>query len=195
MATEMTVTIALAQRADFAAVDALIREAYAFDYGPGEQHEGEEGATSNGRTATREGDPPNVDPMQSAARRAEQFDVWVARDQDGTLVGSVTTRRPGGASLHEDALPHELDLRLLGVSPAARRRGIAAQLMQHVADRARDAGFSGVFLKTAPHMTPAHRLYDALGFTRVPERDGLWIGGVKQFDLYTYVMPLTVLVR
>lgn len=44
-------------------------------------------------------------------------------------------------------------------------------------------------------MTPAHRLYDALGFTRVPERDGLWIGGVKQFDLYTYVMPLTVLVR
>lgn len=72
---------------------------------------------------------------------------------------------------------------------------VTVALAQHVTDHARETGFSGVFFKTAPHMTPAHGLYDALGFTRVPERDGLWIGGVKQFDLYTYVMPLTVLVR
>lgn len=47
-----------------------------------------------------------------------------------------------------------------------------------------------LFFKTAPHMTPAHHLYDALGFIRAHDRDGLWIGGEKQFDLFSYVMPL-----
>lgn len=168
----VTVTIELACEADFEEVDRVIREAYAHDYGPSTQG-----------TA-------RPDPMLFASGRAEQFNVWVARDEHGMIVGSVTTRRAGGPSLHEDALPHELDLRLVGVSPSARRRGIAAQLMRHVTEHAGEVGFTGVFFKTAPHMTPAHHLYDALGFIRAHDRDGLWIGGEKQFDLFSYVMPL-----
>ena len=74
-----------------------IDDAYAHDYGPSDHR----------------------DEMRFARVRAEAFDVWVARDETGELIGSVTTRRPGGASLHEDVAVDELDLRLLGVSPVS----------------------------------------------------------------------------
>ncbi|NLA65008.1 MAG: GNAT family N-acetyltransferase [Leucobacter sp.] len=164
-------TIRLARPEEYDEVDRLILDSYSHDYGP--------------RDASG-------DPMRTAAARAERFDVWVARDAAGELLGSVTTSRRGGPSMHEDVAAHELDLRLLGVSPRARRQGIAAALMQHVAEHAAEVGFSAVFLKTAPNMTGAHRLYERLGYERVPERDGLFIGGKKQFDLFTYVLPVGV---
>ncbi|MFC7766233.1 GNAT family N-acetyltransferase [Leucobacter soli] len=98
----------------------------------------------------------------------------------------MTTRRAGGPSLHERVPEGELDLRLLGVSPAARRRGIGALLMQHVLEHAAGVGFSGVSLKTQKYMTGAHRLYEELGFVRAPERDGLWVGDEKVLDLIAY---------
>lgn len=159
------IDVRLARAEELDAVDELIRDAYAHDYGPADER---------------------GDPMHLARVRAERFDVWVAVDAVGGLLGSVTTRRAGGPSLHEDVEPDELDLRLLGVSPAARRRGIGAALMGHVLSEAARSGFAGVFLKTAPNMRGAHRLYAALGFTRVPQRDGLWIGGRRVLDLFSY---------
>lgn len=163
------VLIRLARPDEFEAIDTLIRAAYTHDYG-------EKGHAT--------------DSMQFASARAQNYDVWVAEDTTGTLVGSVTTRRVGAPPLHEDVREDELDLRLLGVAPEARRRGIAAALMQHVINNARGLGWHGVFLKTGPGMTGAHGLYEHLGFIRVPERDGLWIGGRKVLDLFTYVYPL-----
>ncbi|GAA1627680.1 hypothetical protein GCM10009805_22490 [Leucobacter chromiireducens subsp. solipictus] len=158
-----------ASSADFAAIDAVIDAAYAHDYGP------------------RAG---GTDPMHRAAERAREHDVWIAVDAHGTTLGSVTTRRLGGPPLHEDVATDELDLRLLGVSPAARRRGVAASLMREVAARAESQGWRAVVLKTAPDMRGAHRLYEALGYARQPERDGLWIGGEKLIELFTYALPL-----
>ncbi|SJN12335.1 putative acetyltransferase [Leucobacter sp. 7(1)] len=166
------VRVRAAVSADFAAIDALIDSAYAHDYGP--------------RTG-------GTDPMHRAAERAREHDVWVAVDAAGTYVGSVTTRRLGGPPLHEDVADDELDLRLLGVSPAARRRGVAASLMRDVAARAEAQGWRAVVLKTAPDMRGAHRLYEALGYARQPERDGLWIGGKKVIELFNYALPLGVL--
>ncbi|GAA1602493.1 GNAT family N-acetyltransferase [Leucobacter chromiireducens] len=170
----MSIAVRQARREEFAAVDALIGAAYAHDYGE----------TSGGS-----------DPFRAAAVRARDYDVWVAEDSDGQLLGSVTTRRPGGPSLHEDIAADELDLRLLGVSPAARRRGVGAALMRDVAARAAGEGFSAVVLKTGPAMRGAHRLYETLGYERRPERDGLWIGGEHQLDLFTYAYPLVPLVE
>lgn len=161
-----------AARAEYGAIDELIAAAYAHDYGE------------------RTGDGP----LHRSEERAREHDVWVAVDPSGTLLGSVTTRRPGGPPLHEDVAHDELDLRLLGVSPAARRRGIGATLMREVATRAAHQGFRAVVLKTAPDMRGAHRLYEALGYTRHPERDGLWIAGSKRLDLFTYAYPLAPLV-
>ncbi len=157
---------------EFAAIDALLGAAYAHDYGP---------------------DESAGDPFRAAAVRAGAYDVWVAEGRDGSLLGSVTTRRPGGPPLHEDVAPDELDLRLLGVAPAARRRGVGAALMRDIAARAAGTGFQAVVLKTGPEMRGAHRLYDALGYERRPERDGLWIAGEQRLDLFTYALPLAPL--
>lgn len=158
----------IADPSEYGAIDRLIDEAYEHDYGPSDHR----------------------DEMRFARVRAEGFDVWVARDSAGELLGSVTTRRWGGPSLHEDVAEDELDLRLLGVSPAARRRGVAAALMRRVIEHASESGFRAVFLKTAPNMGGAHRLYEALGFVRTEHRDGLWIGGERVLDLFSYVYSI-----
>ncbi|GAA1315516.1 GNAT family N-acetyltransferase [Leucobacter albus] len=162
-------TIRRARADEYAAIDQLVTEAYAHDYGARE---------SGG------------DPLHESAVRDRDFEVWVAASQTNELVGSVTLRKAGGPSLHEDVAEHELDLRLLGVSPGARRRGVGAALMRHAATVAAERGFAAVVLKTAPNMTGAHRLYESLGFDRTPARDGLWIGGNRIIDLYSYVLPV-----
>lgn len=163
-------TIRRARSGEYESIDILIAEAYAHDYG--------ERAESS-------------DPMRFSEIRDREFEVWISESATGELLGSVTLRRQSGAALHEDIADGELDLRLLGVSPRARRLGVGAELMRHTAKHAAAAGFEAVVLKTGPNMVGAHRLYETLGFERVPERDGLWIGGEKVFDLYTYVLPLS----
>lgn len=159
--------VRLAHPDEYDEVDRLIEAAYRHDYGPS-AHE---------------------DPSRFARTRAERYDVWVARD-GAELLGSVTTRRAGGPSLHEGVPDNELDLRLLGVAPAARRRGIGACLMRHALEEAERQGFTAVTLKTQPYMVGAHRLYEGLGFARVPDRDGLWVGGRKVLDLIAFRAPV-----
>ena len=166
------IQVRLATPADYAAIDALVEAAYAHDYGAQEA----------------EVDP---DSMHFARNRAAEFDVWIAFLPGVTEpVGSITTRRLGGPPLHEDVLDDELDLRLLAVSSAVRRKGIGAQLMRFVEQHTAEQGWRAVFLKTAPHMSGAHRLYESLGFERDSARDGLWLGGEHQFHLLTYVKPV-----
>lgn len=162
-------TIRLARPQEASLVDAIVNAAYAHDYGAEGDHD---------------------DPARSAAHRATAFDVWIAFDADDRPVGSVTTRRVGGPPLHERVGDDELDLRLLAVAPTARRQRIGATILAHIIEHARDNGYAAVVLKTALHMQGPQRMYDALGFERVPERDGLWIDGRKVLDLYTYRYPL-----
>lgn len=44
---------------------------------------------------------------------------------------------------------------------------------------ARDIGIEAIVLWSRPHQHAAHRLYESLGFHRVPERDGSDGGGPK----------------
>lgn len=161
-------TIRRARATEYAAIDLLVTAAYAHDYG------------------TREA---GGDPLHQSAVRDRDFEVWIAESAEGELLGTVTLRKAGGPPLHEDIAENELDLRLLGVSPGARRRGVGAALMRHARLVAAQNGFGAVVLKTAPNMAGAHRLYESLGFDRAPERDGLWIGGKRIIDLYSYVLP------
>lgn len=150
-------------------LDDLITAAYEHDYGPRQ----------------RDGEP---DPLSFSRVRAERFDVWVAREiSSGALLGSVTTPRADGEKLMEDSTSAELDFRLLAVSVDARRRGIGAALTRHVLHLARERGFRAVFMKSAPNMHSAHRLYESLGFRRDPARDGLIIGGCRVRDLHAFV--------
>lgn len=151
-------------------VDAVVAAAYAHDY---------------------DAVPGNDEFARRAALRAVDHDVWVAADATSNeVLGAVTVRRPGAVALHEDAASDELDLRLLAVSPTARRRGIARALMAQVEEHARAHGYRAVFLKSAHEMYGAHALYESLGYARVAERDGVWIGGRKIIDVRSYLLAV-----
>ncbi|MEV6931005.1 GNAT family N-acetyltransferase [Dactylosporangium sp. NPDC051485] len=115
--------------------------------------------------------------IRDVAARAVEHQVWVAVDVgSGELLGTVATPRPG-ARLSELARPGELDFRLLAVSPAARRRGVGRLLVEHVIDLARARYAVAVVMNSGPQMLGAHRLYEQLGFSRLPERETRVVDG------------------
>jgi ribosomal protein S18 acetylase RimI-like enzyme len=117
--------------------------------------------------------------------RARHADLLVARAGD-VVVGSVALVLEGefGEIL---AGEDEAGFRMLAVDPAARGRGIGELLVTACLDRARAAGKRRMVISTDPRMLAAHRLYERLGFTRLPERDWSPLPGVQ---LRAYARPL-----
>ncbi|GAA0435571.1 GNAT family N-acetyltransferase [Leifsonia naganoensis] len=141
--------IRLADPAEYAAIGELSYAAYRNDY-----------TISDGYRAQ----------LLDTAGRTDEYEIWVAADADGTLVGTVSILRDGyhlGGALRDG----ELYFRLLAVSPDARRRGIGARLTAFTLDEARRRGYRAVALNSGEHMTGAHALYTSLGFAADPERD------------------------
>lgn len=124
--------------------------------------------------------------LADARDRAEKAELWVAVEDDGEVLGSVTFAPPG-SEYNEVAGPEEGELRMLAASPEARGRGIGAALVRHCIERARDLGLSAVVLSTQPTMAAAHRIYEAVGFRRTPEKDWAPIPGV---DLLAFRLDL-----
>ena len=123
--------------------------------------------------------------LSDAVRRAEQAEVWVAVDGSQVL-GSVTYCRPG-TPFAELARGNEGEFRMLGVAPTARRRGVAEALVRRCVERSRELRHDAVVLCSMREMTTAHRLYQRLGFRRLPDRDWSPHPGV---DLLAYRLPL-----
>jgi ribosomal protein S18 acetylase RimI-like enzyme len=76
-------------------------------------------------------------------------------------------------------------MRMLAVAPAAQGRGVGRALVAECIARTRAGGRTGIALYTRPFMTAAHRLYESLGFRRVPERDwefepGEWLWAYRR---------------
>jgi ribosomal protein S18 acetylase RimI-like enzyme len=115
--------------------------------------------------------------LRDAASRAEKAELWVAAGPDG-LLGTVTYC-PAGSPYREIGLDHEGEFRMLAVSPAARGLGVGTALTEHCLDRSRGLGFSHVVLSSSIAMATAHRLYQRLGFTRLPDRDWSPVAGVE----------------
>ena len=130
--------------------------------------------------------PAYVPQLADVAGRADRADLLVARTDDGTVVGSVALVLTGdfGEVTESD---DEAAFRMLAVDPAARGRGVGEALVRTCLDRARAAGKARMVLSTDERMTTAHRLYERLGFTRLPERDWSPVPGV---DLRVYALEL-----
>jgi ribosomal protein S18 acetylase RimI-like enzyme len=107
--------------------------------------------------------------LVDTARRAREAEVWVAVDGD-RLLGSVTFVTPGSA-YREIARDDEGEFRMLAVDPAARGRGVGQALVELCLRRSRELGYAGVRMSTMDRMSSAHRVYERLGFVRVPEDD------------------------
>jgi len=127
-----------------------------------------------------------LDFLRDAAHRDREAEVWVALDDD-RVVGTVTYVEPGSA-LVEVSREGEAEMRSLAVDPTATGRGIGETLARHAVDRARDRGFAAMVLCSSTTMHAAHRLYERLGFTRLPDRD--WTP-VPEVRLLAYTLPLT----
>lgn len=124
------------------------------------RHDGHVGTDGGGYAAT----------LADTESRHRMAEVLVAVDGAGEVLGTVTVVPPG-TPFAEISRPDELEFRMLAVAPPARRRGVGELLVRAVLDRARDRGVCRVVLCSSVGMASAHRLYERLGFLRLPERD------------------------
>jgi ribosomal protein S18 acetylase RimI-like enzyme len=107
--------------------------------------------------------------LADTGQRAREAEVWVAVEGEHVL-GSVTFVLPG-SPYREIAHADEGEFRMLAVDPAARGRGVGKTLVELCLRRSRELGYAGVRMSTMDRMTSAHRVYERLGFTRVPDDD------------------------
>jgi GNAT superfamily N-acetyltransferase len=108
--------------------------------------------------------------IQDAFDGATRGTVLVA-ELGGRLAGTATLLADGsGYGMHgwPDAWPV---IRLLAVDPPARGWGAGTRLAETCVERARRLGVVTLGLHTAPFMTSARIIYEALGFHRAPEYD------------------------
>jgi ribosomal protein S18 acetylase RimI-like enzyme len=112
-----------------------------------------------------------LDEIADVASRAGRTHVIVAVD-DGRIVGSATLELDGRVDPDGDPplAPNEAHIRMLGVHPSARGRGVARRLMSHCEERARAAGKALMTLHTTSRMQAAQAMYGSLGYRRVEDR-------------------------
>jgi predicted N-acetyltransferase YhbS len=96
----------------------------------------------------------------------------IVAEREGRLVGSVMLY-PRAADAYDGAVADAPwpELRLLAVSPDERGSGVGVALVKECLRRARLAGATEVGLHTSQTMRAAVRMYERLGFVRVPEHD------------------------
>ncbi len=123
-----------------------------------------------------DGDDAYVAVLRDTASRAAAAALLVAADGD-ELLGTVTFV-PDGGPLGEIAAAHETEFRMLAVDPAAQGRGVGQALTQYVLDASRRGGKRDVVCSTLAEMRAAHRVYERLGFRRVPERNWSPVPGI-----------------
>lgn len=131
--------------------------------------------------------PTYLDKLRDVAPRAADpmSEVLVALDQStGELLGT-TVLSYAGSPLSYLAGPLDAEVRMLGVSLSARRRRIGSTLVFESIARARLAGKRRMILGTMSNMPDAQRLYEALGFSKIEERDE-----TAGFRLYVYALDL-----
>ena len=140
------------------------------------------GVYVDGRLAS-EGYTPQLADVAGRASRAE---LLVVRDGQDRIVGSVALVLSGDFG-EVTASDDEAAFRMLVVDPTAQGRGVGQALVTACLERARAAGKRRMVISTDPRMGSAHRLYERLGFTRLPERDWSPMPGT---DLLVYTRDL-----
>jgi ribosomal protein S18 acetylase RimI-like enzyme len=111
-----------------------------------------------------------LEKIADVAGRAGRSLVLVAVEED-RILGSATLEL--GERIDDEDPPlaaDEAHIRMLGVDPDARGRGIARALIDACFDRARRAGRSRMTLHTTMRMPIAQGMYERMGFHRLEDR-------------------------
>ena len=98
--------------------------------------------------------------------RAARTVILVAVE-DARILGTVTLELDGRTDdTHGVLAPGEAHVRMLGVRPAARGRGVGKLLMTACEQRSREAGRTLISLNTTERMRVARTMYESLGYLR-----------------------------
>lgn len=165
------IEIRVARRAEFAEIGAVTVEGYAeFLVGDGVDDDNHYAAQ-----------------LRDVARRAEASEIIVALDPSGPVLGAVAYVHKGGP--YEDIAfgADEAEFRMLVVAGAARGRGVGSALVAACVERAIAENRARIVISTMAQMSTAHRMYERLGFVRVPTRD--W-SPVPEVVLLAYALEL-----
>jgi ribosomal protein S18 acetylase RimI-like enzyme len=103
--------------------------------------------------------------------RAERALVLVAVEH-GRILGSASLELDTRVEPEDDPplAPDESHIRMLGVDPDERGKGVARALMDACFDQARARGKRWISLHTTERMRAAQAMYERLGFERKPDR-------------------------
>jgi ribosomal protein S18 acetylase RimI-like enzyme len=101
------------------------------------------------------------------AGRAKGAEIIVAARGD-VIVGAVTFVADHDSPWSEWTEPREAQFRLLVVDPAARGQGVGELLVRECITR---ADRRPIVIHTTKWMQAAQRMYDRIGFVRLPDRD------------------------
>ncbi len=108
--------------------------------------------------------------LADVAGRAQRTVVLVAIE-DGRIWGTATLELRNRVEPDSPPLaPREATVRMLGVHPDARGRGIGRRLVEACITEARRAGKTVLTLNTTRQMQAAQHLYESMGFRRGPDR-------------------------
>jgi ribosomal protein S18 acetylase RimI-like enzyme len=126
--------------------------------------------------------------LAAVERRASEAEVMVATVGNSEPPVGCVTFVPDASSPWAELLERgEAGIRMLAVDPGAQRRGAGRALLGACIARAKELQRTAVILHTTPWMTAAHRLYEASGFERLPDRD--W-APVPEVHLLAYRLVL-----
>ena len=114
---------------------------------------------------------PYLARIADVADRAQRTTVLVAT-VNGAIAGSATLELDGRTNPEwtEPLAADEAHLRMLGVDPAYRGRGVARHLVVACLEVARAHGKRVLTLETTAVMTAAQQLYASMGFDSTGER-------------------------
>lgn len=91
--------------------------------------------------------------------------------ENGRILGSATLELDQRIEADDPPLPpDEAEIRMLGVDPGERGRGVARAIMDACFAHARGAGKTRMRLHTTERMKVAQTMYEAMGFERLPDR-------------------------
>jgi ribosomal protein S18 acetylase RimI-like enzyme len=121
------------------------------------------------------GEPYSEADFAASARHGK---VFVAESERG-LAGVVVLFGPE-APARVVAGPGEAELSRLAVAASERGRGVGRALVDLCERRARAAGWPAIALWSRAGQVEAHRLYESMGYRRVPQRDSVDATGLER---------------
>lgn len=111
-----------------------------------------------------------IQDIMNVRSRLEVAELIVAELEE-RLVGAVTLYLDASRSPQEGWPEGWASIRLLAVHPTYRGRGIGRRLMEECLRRCRESSIATIGLHTTEAMDVARRMYEEMGFRRVPEFD------------------------